>query len=88
MWGTRLRVHRKNPLMQYSRSDNNDDGAFLGVGDCAEVIDHPAVEPREELVPTKPDWDNRPEGVTPDRFPAVGAGERTTFKRETALCVF
>ena len=38
-------------------ADNDRDIAFLGVGDRATVIGHPAFEPMEGLEPTKTNWD-------------------------------
>jgi hypothetical protein len=49
-------VFRKNPRFQ-PPADNDDDISFLGVGDRAEVIDHPAFEPRDGLEPAKIDWE-------------------------------
>lgn len=58
---TKLVVFRKNPRFQ-PPADNDADISFLGVGDRAEVIGHPAFEPREGLAPTKIDWEVDTEG--------------------------
>jgi len=51
---TSLMVFRKNP--RFPPPADNDDGiSFLGVGDRAEVIDHPAFEPSVGLEPAKID---------------------------------